>query len=197
MSEEATGRLIPLFPAEEAFFDLKERWQRRVVAWFGLATGLSLSFKFSLVYYEFVAARSLVPGAADSEYFDLEFTALLGIVIGILLAVIPVIIAFRLGKRRPEAYVGVKIRGARFGRWFLGIATIILAVAIMVIGVGSLFATKQFGWLIGFEGSEWITLFGSMLLATPLLIEGIWTLYTCRKGIKKILVLRKGKWSNV
>lgn len=196
MTVERPGDLVPLFPEEEANYELKEKWQRRAIGWFGLATGLALSVKFARVYYEFLAARFVVPGHADSLHYDLEYTALLGIILGIVLAVAPVIIAFRQSRKRPEAFAAKKFKDSGFKRWLLGITTILISIAIILLGIGSVFVTSKFGWVIGFENGEWIVMFGALLLATPLLIEGIWTLYAYRRGIEKVLVLRNGKWSH-
>ncbi len=196
MIQKSAANLIPLFPEEEANYLQKETWQRRAIAWFGLATGLSLSAKFARVYYEFVSARHIVPGAADSEYFDLEWTALMGVVVGLIIALIPVIIAFYRSKRPPEGFAARKFMSKNFGHWLLGFLTILISVGIILLGIGGFFPTKRFGWIIGFESGEFITMFGALLVGTPLLIEGLWTLYTYRRGIQKVLVLRKGKWSN-
>lgn len=190
------SKLVPLYPQEETRYHAKERTQRRAIAWFGLATGMALAVRFARVYYEFVAARHLVPGAADSEYFDLEWTALMGIVVGLLLAIIPGVITFVQSKRPPEAFAAKKFTGSGASHKALGIITIAISTGIILIGILGFLGTKQFGSIIGFEGAEFIAVFGSLLLATPLLIEGIWILYTSKRGIEKVLVLRKGKWSS-
>ncbi|HDR90613.1 MAG TPA: hypothetical protein ENN75_00035 [candidate division Zixibacteria bacterium] len=189
-------KLVPLYPEEEAGYRTKEKLQRRAIGWFGLATGLALALRFARVYYEFVSARHLVPGVADSEYFDLEWTALLGIAVGILLAIIPGIITFIQSKRPPEAFAAKRFTGSSTGNKILGIITIIISIGIVLIGAFGFFGTKQFGAIIGFEGAEFIAMFGALLVAAPLFIEGLWVLYTSRRGIEKVLVLRKGKWSS-
>jgi len=190
------SKLVPLYPEEEARYRNKERLQRRTIAWFGLATGMALAIRFARVYYEFVAARHLVPGTADSEYFDLEWTALMGIAVGILLAIIPGIITFIQSKRPPEAFAAKRFTGSAFGNKALGIITLVISIAIVLIGILGFFGTKQFGSIIGFEGAEYIAMFGALLVSVPLFIEGLWVLYTSRRGIEKVLVLRKGKWSS-
>jgi len=189
-------KLVPLYKEEEAAFRTKERWQRRFIAWFGLATGLSFTYKFALVYYDFISARAAVSGPIDSEYLDLEFNALLGVIVGVCLAIAPVIVAFWMGKRKPEAFAAKKFADSGFQRWLLGIATVYLSIIILILGIG-LFVTNIFlGWAIGFEGAHLIIMFGSMLLSAPLFVEGLWVLSAYKRGIEHVCVLRKGKWSH-
>jgi len=194
MTDFESSNLIPLYKDEEKAFRRKENWQRRFIAWFGLGTGISCAVQFGRAYYHLVATRYTVPDITDTGHIDLEFNALLGIIVGILIAVIPVIVAFIMGKRRPQAFAAEKNEGSKMSAWTVSILSILIPVCIIALGLSFIAGALSFRWAPGIGGMELIVLFGALLLATPLLVEGIWSFYATKQGIKRVFVLRKNKW---
>ena len=186
--------LVPLYSEEEQAFRLKEKWQRRAIAWFGVATGIAFALEFARSYYYLLASRYTVPDMADTSHLDLEFNAILGIIVGLLIAVLPVVLAYVMGKRAPQAFAARKFENGKAGAWITAILTVIVAIAEIVLGVLFVIGAFRFRAEPGVGGMEMVVLFGSLLIAIPLLAEGFWSINAIKKGIEQVYVLRKDKW---
>ena len=186
--------LVPLYPDEARAFRRKEDWQRRMFAWFGFGTGISFSVEFARSYYFLIASRAnpvLSPGTAQ---YDMEFNAILGIILGLFIALGPVFFAFKMSRNKPQGFAAEKFDGGRTKAWLMGILSIVIAVMILAFGAFFIVGSLKYSWETGIGEMQFVVLFGSLFLAGPLMTEGLWSTFSTSRGIKQVYVLRRGRW---
>ena len=187
--------LVPLYADEEKAFRKKERWQRRMIAWFGLGTGLSFALEFARSYYFLLTSRHGANVMLNSGQIDMEFNAILGIVLGVFLALAPVIFAFRMSRRKPQGFAAERFTSAgKTKSWISAVLSIALAVIIVILGTLFIVGSLTYRWETGLGEMEIVVFFGTFFLAGPLLAEGLWSTFSISRGIKQVYVLRRGKW---
>jgi len=186
--------LVPLYPDEEKAFRRKENWQRRMFAWFGLGAGISFAVEFARSYYYLLSSRTITGINPDSAQYDMEFNAILGIVLGLFIALGPVFFAFKMSRNKPQGFAAEKFDHGRFRAWFSGILSIVISVVIIVFAALFIIASTKYRWETGLGEMEFVVFFGALFLAGPLMGEGLWSTFSTSRGIKQVYVLRRGQW---
>ncbi|HHS51176.1 MAG TPA: hypothetical protein ENN07_08695 [candidate division Zixibacteria bacterium] len=186
--------LVPLYPDEEKAFRRKENWQRRMIAWFGLGTGISFAVEFARSYYFLIATRSIEGMHPETGQIDLEFNAILGIVLGLFIALGPVFFAFKMSRNRPQGFAAEKFDKGKSKAWSTGILSMIVAVAILILATLFIIGSLRYQWEAGIGEMTFVVLFGALFLAGPLMAEGFWATFATSRGIKQVYVLRRGQW---
>jgi len=194
MREINPESLEPLYEDQRKVFHRKESWQKRIISWVGFFTGIAFTLEFARNYYYLVTSRHATPELVDNVHYDLEFNALLGIIVGILLAIAPIIFAYIMSRRAPKGFAAIKFSGSKFIGWLKAVSAILLSIAIVLLGVFYYLTASNYQWEVNLSGMKLVVLFGSIFLAGPLLAEGIWTWYATKHGIKTVYVLRREKW---
>ncbi|MCK5832912.1 hypothetical protein KAH81_04485 [bacterium] len=186
--------LVPLYPDEEKAFRRKENWQRRMIAWFGFGTGISFVIEFARSYYFLIAGRNIENLHPESAQLDLEFNAILGIVLGLFIALGPVFFAFKMSRNKPQGFAAEKFDKGKIKAWFTGIFSIVVAVAILILAGLFIAGSMVYRWEAGIGEMEFVVLFGAFFLAGPLLAEGFLSIFATGRNIKQVYVLRRGRW---
>jgi len=165
-----------------------------MISWFGLGTGIALVVEFGRAYYYLIISRHFLPDVADTSHVDLEFNAILGMVIGVIVAVVPMLISYIISKHPPRDFAVIRVEDNL--RWLKGMALLSVLVGVVVFGLGVVFvlATWVFKQEADLSGMVFVAIFGSLLLAGPLVVEGFWTMFMSKNGISKVFVLRGDTW---
>ena len=188
------GKLETLKYEERKRFHLKESWQKRMISWFGLGAGISLMVEFGRAYYYLISSRHLLPDVADTSHIDLEFNALLGMAVGVVVAVVPILLSYVISKHTPRDFAAIRADDTVVRPKVFAFLSILVGVIILGLSVAFVAAAWLFQQETSVSGMQFVAIFGSMLLAGPLIVEGLWTLFAAKCGIEKVYVLRKDAW---
>lgn len=186
--------LVPLYPDEEKAFRRKENWQRRMIAWFGLGTGISFAVEFARSYYFLLVSRNIEGMHPEAAQVDLEFNAILGIALGLFLALGPVFYAFKMSRNRPQGFAAEKFTKGKTQAWSTGILSIVIAMVILILAGLFIIGSFAYRWEAGIGEMSFVVLFGALFLAGPLFAEGFWSTFATTRGIRQVYVLRRGHW---
>lgn len=179
---------------ERNVFLRKEILQKHMMLWFGLGLGLSVVLEFARAYYYLVTSRSMYPGMADPSHFELEYNSILGIAVGIIIAVLPIFI-FQSVRTHPAVdFTAERVNDGLLWKKLTGVFALVFSFFVLWVGAFLAVRAQSYFNESGIGSMVFMMAFGSSFLAGPLMVEGLWILYAAKHGMKEIHVLRGDIW---